>query len=171
MDVNYQEVNELFFHHKIFIQESWAEKLFFQRRNVYPLVAKIEEHKNVVGISAEMTAVKRYSSMQSFQNGEANVLVCTDSCSRALNLNVNLVINFDVPMVKGKRFDPKIYTYRVSRTGRFGKSGVAVLLNDGCETVIKHRLMRNHGIEMTVIWMNFNKSYMTNMFPWYYNVV
>lgn len=105
----------------------------------------------VVGISAEMTNPLRSHSWNEFKNGRAKVLVATNSCSRALNLNVNLVINYDVPFKHGNQFDPKVYTYRVSRTGRFGEQGVAVTLNSGCDSDIKHVLMRDYTIEVTEI--------------------
>lgn len=66
--------------------------------------------KNVVGISAEMATEKGDDSIAKFRRGDATILVATYSCSRALNLDVKLVINYDIPLKAGRQFDPKIYT-------------------------------------------------------------
>lgn len=125
--------------------------IIFQRRQVFWLVSKIKRSMNVVGLSSEMTAVARDSAMEKFQNNVAQVLVCTNLCSRALNLDVNLVVNYDIPRKEQNQFDQKVYTYRVSRTGRFGKSGVAITLNSSCVSNVKELLLKEFNVKINVI--------------------
>lgn len=124
--------------------------MFFQRRNVFKLVSKINSTMNIkaAGISAEMVGSRRDIVMLAFKRGNAKVLVCSDVCSRGLNLNVDLIINFDLPMIYDRQFNPKIFTYRVSRTGRFGFPGFSVTLNSGCNSNVKGVLLRDFNVKL-----------------------
>ena len=42
-----------------------------------------------------------------------------------------MVVNFDLPVDQNGRPDYETYLHRIGRTGRFGKSGVAINLVDG----------------------------------------
>jgi len=58
-----------------------------------------------------------------FSNGSASVLVATDVAARGLDIkDLDLVVNYDVPT------QSEVYVHRVGRTGRAGKSGVALSL-------------------------------------------
>ncbi len=74
-----------------------------------------------VPIHGQMTQVKRINALTKFKSNEKNILVATDVASRGLDIpDVDLVINFDVPM------NPKDYVHRVGRTARAGKAGSAI---------------------------------------------
>ena len=61
--------------------------------------------------------------MALFRNGSHRILIATDIAGRGLDIeNLELVINFDLPP------QPETYVHRIGRTGRAGKSGVAVSL-------------------------------------------
>ncbi|MGZ3796774.1 MAG: ATP-dependent RNA helicase DbpA [Pseudobdellovibrionaceae bacterium] len=61
--------------------------------------------------------------MAMFRNGSHRILIATDVAARGLDIeNLELVINFDLPL------QPEIYVHRIGRTGRAGRSGVAVSL-------------------------------------------
>ncbi|KAK1347357.1 ATP-dependent RNA helicase [Hamiltosporidium tvaerminnensis] len=66
-----------------------------------------------------------------FRTAKALTLISTNKFLRGMDISqVNLIINFDLPIVKGI---PKVETYihRVGRSGRFDRSGVRVdLVND-----------------------------------------
>lgn len=58
-----------------------------------------------------------------FRNGSIRILVATDVAARGLDIeNLDLVVNFDLP------HHTETYVHRIGRTGRAGKSGVAVSL-------------------------------------------
>ena len=64
---------------------------------------------------------QRNRALQAFAKNEVNVLVATDVAARGLDIpNVSHVINFDVP----QSYDD--YVHRIGRTGRAGKSGIAL---------------------------------------------
>lgn len=59
-----------------------------------------------------------------FSNRSCRVLVATDVAARGLDIeDLSMVINYDIP------FDPEVYVHRIGRTGRAGKTGIAVSLS------------------------------------------
>lgn len=63
----------------------------------------------------------RELALNSLRRGDKHVLVATDVASRGIDVpNVSLVINYDM----AKNIED--YTHRIGRTGRAGKSGVAI---------------------------------------------
>jgi ATP-dependent RNA helicase DeaD len=73
------------------------------------------------GIHGDLTQGKRMSVLNKFKNGRVEILVATDVAARGLDIsNVTHVYNFDIPQ------DPESYVHRIGRTGRAGKTGVAV---------------------------------------------
>jgi len=63
-----------------------------------------------------------------FANKSYPVLIATDVASRGLDIDdIDLVINYSLP------FDSEVYTHRIGRTARAGKTGRAVSLIDGAD--------------------------------------
>ncbi len=89
-------------------------------------VDELSEALNKRGYSAEglhgdLTQAKRDSVMRQFKKGTIEVLVATDVAARGLDITgVTHVLNFDIPQ------DPESYVHRIGRTGRAGKTGVAL---------------------------------------------
>jgi ATP-dependent RNA helicase DeaD len=72
--------------------------------------------------------------MNAFRAGKADLLIATDVAARGLDIErVSHVINYDVPSA------PEGYVHPIGRTGRLGRSGVAITLMESRE----HRLLRN----------------------------
>jgi superfamily II DNA/RNA helicase len=73
------------------------------------------------GIHGSFSKEDRKKAMDGFRNGKLQLLVASDLAARGLDIpGVDFVINLDLPE------DPAIYLHRVGRTGRAGKSGVAI---------------------------------------------
>src|SRR4051812_44833475 len=73
------------------------------------------------GIHGDLTQAKRMSVLRKFKEGTVDVLVATDVAARGLDISgVTHVYNFDIPQ------DPESYVHRIGRTGRAGKTGVAM---------------------------------------------
>ncbi|MBP2243247.1 ATP-dependent RNA helicase DeaD [Cytobacillus eiseniae] len=76
---------------------------------------------NAEGIHGDLTQAKRMSVLRKFKEGSIDVLVATDVAARGLDISgVTHVYNFDIPQ------DPESYVHRIGRTGRAGKTGVAM---------------------------------------------
>ncbi len=83
--------------------------------------ALIKRGYRAEGIHGDLNQAKRDSVLRKFKNGLIDVLVATDVAARGLDISgVTHVYNFDLPQ------DPESYVHRIGRTGRAGKSGVAV---------------------------------------------
>ncbi|WP_033440182.1 DEAD/DEAH box helicase [Saccharothrix sp. NRRL B-16314] len=71
----------------------------------------------------------REQALRAFRSGKIDVLVATDVAARGIDVEgVTHVINYQCPE------DEKTYVHRIGRTGRAGRTGVAVTLVDWDET-------------------------------------
>ena len=85
-------------------------------------VAKLEYHGiKAAGIHGSSFKGDRKKSLEDFRKGKIQLLVASDLAARGLDITgVNYVFNLDMPE------DPQVYLHRVGRTGRAGKSGIAM---------------------------------------------
>ena len=85
-------------------------------------VDKLKYHGlNVVGIHGNTIKSDRGKAMTEFKGGNVQLLVASDLAARGLDIQgITHVINLDQPE------DPQLYLHRVGRTGRAGKSGIAI---------------------------------------------
>lgn len=73
------------------------------------------------GIHGDLSQAKRMSVLRQFKENKIDILVATDVAARGLDISgVTHVYNFDIPQ------DPESYVHRIGRTGRAGKSGMAI---------------------------------------------
>lgn len=73
------------------------------------------------GIHGDLSQAKRLSVLRKFKEGTIDILVATDVAARGLDISgVSHVYNFDIPQ------DPESYVHRIGRTGRAGKTGMAM---------------------------------------------
>ncbi|MBE5395232.1 DEAD/DEAH box helicase [Brevibacillus borstelensis] len=81
------------------------------------------------GIHGDLNQAKRDSVLRKFKEGTIEVLVATDVAARGLDISgVTHVYNFDIPQ------DSESYVHRIGRTGRAGKTGLAITLVTPRET-------------------------------------
>ncbi len=74
------------------------------------------------GIHGDLNQAKRDSVIRKFKEGTIEVLVATDVAARGIDVSgVTHVYNFDIPQ------DPESYVHRIGRTGRAGKTGIAMM--------------------------------------------
>jgi superfamily II DNA/RNA helicase len=92
--------------------------------------ARLMEELNDRGFSAtavhgDLSQDARERAMASFKAGKKDVLIATDVAARGIDVeDVTHVINHTIPE------DDKAYLHRVGRTGRAGKTGIAVTFVD-----------------------------------------
>jgi len=92
------------------------------------LAAKMKEERYIVALlSGDLESVERAQVLKRFKSGKERWLVTTNVCSRGIDIEqMSLVVNFDLPVSFAGRADCETYLHRIGRTGRFGKSGVAI---------------------------------------------
>lgn len=92
------------------------------KRDVDELSGKLQQMGYAAGaIHGDFTQSFRDEVMRKFKGGEIDILVATDVAARGLDINdVTHVINYSIPQ------NPDAYIHRVGRTGRAGKSGIAI---------------------------------------------
>lgn len=77
-------------------------------------------------IQGSLDQSEREKIIQEFKDGYTKVLISTDVLARGFDqAQVNLVINYDMPIKFGTRDEPdyEVYLHRIGRAGRFGRKG------------------------------------------------
>ncbi len=78
---------------------------------------------DVISLSSLLSQANRERALNAFRKGECQILVATDVAARGIDiLDIDLVVNFDVPM------HAEDYVHRIGRTGRAERSGKAATL-------------------------------------------
>ena len=78
---------------------------------------------NAVALHGDLDQSARTAALEAFRNGEAKLLIASDVAARGLDIpDVSHVFNFDVP------HHPDDYIHRIGRTGRAGKTGIAITI-------------------------------------------
>ncbi len=91
------------------------------KKMVDTLADEMYQRIKVGTLHGDMPQAKRERTIRSFRNNRFQVLIATDVAARGLDINnIDLVVNYDVPM------DSENYLHRIGRTGRAGKEGIAV---------------------------------------------
>ncbi|MBI5141371.1 MAG: DEAD/DEAH box helicase [Nitrospirae bacterium] len=74
-------------------------------------------------IHGDFTQAARDEAMGKFRKGQIDILVATDVAARGIDVSdVSHVVNYSLPQ------NPEAYVHRIGRTGRAGKSGIAISL-------------------------------------------
>ena len=101
--------------------------------NTKAMVDDLVEHLIAQGYQADrlhgdMSQQQRDRVMNRFRKSGLEFLVATDVAARGIDVNnVEVVFNYDIP------YDPEDYVHRIGRTGRAGKSGIAISFVSGRE--------------------------------------
>jgi len=100
----------------------------------------IRDGYNVDALHGDLSQAQRDRVMEKFRSKALQILVATDVAARGLDVNdLTHVINYSLPDELGN------YTHRSGRTGRAGKSGVAVLIINMREKGAVHRIEKMIG--------------------------
>ncbi|GEK52120.1 ATP-dependent RNA helicase RhlB [Vreelandella venusta] len=105
-------------------QESFERVMVFGNRR--DLVRKLDDLLKKAGVSVAMLSGdvpqnQRIKTLESFREGDIQVLVATDVAGRGIHIeDVSHVINYTLPE------DPEDYVHRIGRTGRAGAKGVSI---------------------------------------------
>jgi ATP-dependent RNA helicase DeaD len=111
---------------RLFEVEDITSALIFVRTRAG--TAELANELSVRGFPAEalngdLSQEARERTLNRFRQNQIKVLVATDVAARGLDIDdISHVFNFDMP------HDVEIYVHRIGRTGRAGKSGIAISL-------------------------------------------
>ncbi|KNY42631.1 DEAD/DEAH box helicase [Vibrio harveyi] len=88
-----------------------------------------------VSINGDKSQGARHRALEEFKEGKVRALIATDVAARGLDIQqLEQVVNFDMP------FKAEDYVHRIGRTGRAGKSGLAVSLMSRDEEYLLHAI-------------------------------
>jgi len=96
------------------------------KRTAQKVADELAERGFKVGaVHGDLGQAAREKALKAFRTGDVDVLVATDVAARGIDIDdVTHVINYQIPE------DEQAYVHRIGRTGRAGKTGVAVTLVD-----------------------------------------
>ena len=98
-------------------------------------------------------AAERDAVMDNFRSGKSKVLITTNVLARGIDVNqVNMVINYDLPVDQRGNPDFETYLHRIGRTGRFGRTGVSIaFIHDKRSWQELDAFQKYFGVEMVKI--------------------
>jgi len=96
------------------------------KRTAQKVADELAERGFKVGaVHGDLGQGAREKSLKAFRTGDVDVLVATDVAARGIDIDdVTHVVNYQIPE------DEQGYVHRIGRTGRAGKTGVAITLVD-----------------------------------------
>jgi ATP-dependent RNA helicase DeaD len=111
------------------------------KRGVQNLGRRLRQHGfNVAILEGNLGQAQRDREMAKFRDGKADVLAATNVAARGLDVeHIGRVINYDMPDSK------ELFTHRVGRTGRMGRSGEAITLASAVDLPKLHEIERGLG--------------------------
>ncbi len=113
---------------KVLQAESRGATMIFTRtkRTAQKVADELADRGFAVGaVHGDLGQIAREKALTKFRNGVIDVLVATDVAARGIDIDdVTHVVNYQCPE------DEKTYVHRIGRTGRAGRTGVAVTLID-----------------------------------------
>lgn len=113
---------------KVLQAETRGATMIFTRtkRTAQKVADDLADRGFAVGaVHGDLGQIAREKALNKFRKGAINVLVATDVAARGIDIDdVTHVVNYQCPE------DEKTYVHRIGRTGRAGRTGVAVTLID-----------------------------------------
>ncbi|KAG5519678.1 hypothetical protein PMAC_001834 [Pneumocystis sp. 'macacae'] len=103
--------------------------IFVRQRDQADKIAKkmTESGHAVTSLHGALDSNQRDTIMDEFRSGKSKVLITTNVIARGIDISqVNMVVNYDIPLDHMSRPDPQTYLHRIGRTGRFGRIGVSI---------------------------------------------
>ena len=98
-----------------------ADKLFEALTGINQIDETEDSKTKISAIHSNKSQNLRLKTVSRFNEGEIRVLIATDIIARGVDIeDVTHVFNFDIPELPGN------YMHRIGRTGRAGKTGIAV---------------------------------------------
>lgn len=132
---------------RLFEIEEISSALIFARTRIG--TGELANELSVRGFPAEalngdLSQDAREQVLNRFRQNQIKVLVATDVAARGLDIDdISHVFNYDLPT------DPELYVHRIGRTGRAGKTGIAISLATQKDHFRIHKIERFTRHKMT----------------------
>src|SRR5277367_3959588 len=112
-----------------------------------------EDGHIVTVLHAARDTSERDAVMDGFRCGTSKVLITTNVLARGIDVSqVNMVINYDLPVDQRRAPDFETYLHRIGRTGRFGRTGVSIaFIHDQKSWKELDAFQKYFGVEMVKI--------------------
>jgi len=124
--------------HHVLTNESVHKAIIFSatKRGTADLAEKLYRLGHNVGtLHGDMKQSQRNRTLTNLRLGKIYLLVATDVAARGIDVDdISHVVNFDLPKV------PEDYIHRIGRTGRAGKSGIAISLANSHDRQLLKRI-------------------------------
>lgn len=121
-------------------EDAEGATLVFRRtkRGVHNICVKLAKlGYSVDELQGDLHQQQRDKVLQRFREGKTPILIATNVAARGLDvLHIGRVINYELPETH------ELFTHRVGRTGRMGRSGVAITLLDSTDLPKWHEIER-----------------------------
>ncbi|MEO5946762.1 MAG: DEAD/DEAH box helicase [Chitinophagaceae bacterium] len=145
--VNKQEKPELLKH---LLNDSGIKSalVFTRTKHGANKVVKILDYASIhsAAIHGNKSQVARQKALSDFKEGKIRVLVATDIAARGIDIDeLTHVFNFDLPDV------PETYVHRIGRTGRAGKTGIAIAFCSGEERTELRDIQKLIGLSIPLV--------------------
>lgn len=117
-----------------------------KRKTASWLAEKMTADQHAVALlTGELTIEQRAAIIKRFRDGKEKVLITTNVSARGIDIEmVTVVVNFDLPVTVDWKPDCETYLHRIGRTGRFGKSGLAINMVDSTQTMNILKAIEKH---------------------------
>ncbi|MDO9227364.1 MAG: DEAD/DEAH box helicase [Pseudomonadota bacterium] len=105
----------------------------------------MEQGHSAAALHGDMPQHKRTRTLQRLRDGQTRFLVATDVAARGIDVaGISHVINFDAPR------QAEDYVHRIGRTGRAGRTGIAITMVHGKERHLVREIERYIGQSVRV---------------------
>ncbi|KAK3600258.1 hypothetical protein CHS0354_039725 [Potamilus streckersoni] len=142
IDDKYQAVSNLY------ATISIGQSMIFcaTRKTAHWLAEKMTQEGHAVALlSGDLDITQRAAIINRFRDGKEKVLITTNVTARGIDVTqVTVVVNFDLPVTMEGRPDCETYLHRIGRTGRFGKTGLAINMVDNKRSYSTLKTIEQH---------------------------
>jgi len=116
------------------------------KKTVSWLAEKLAKDGHAVALlSGELEIEQRADILNRFRDGKEKVLITTNVAARGIDIDqVTIVVNYDLPIDHMAQPHYETYLHRIGRTGRFGKTGLAINFVDGRKTMALVEQISHH---------------------------
>jgi len=120
-----------------------------RKKDIDELKRSLDRHKFLAGaIHGDMTQAVRNKTLQSFKDGQINILIASDVLARGIDIEgLGMVVNFNVPL------QVEDYIHRIGRTGRADMKGLAFTLVNAKEKILLQNVEKH--LKTTLACENF----------------